>query len=260
MSKAIAILAAAGLLASASILPAAVVDNFESYAMASHLKDNNGWTEFGSPDRSVVYPDTTGSGLVPPTYPALEGSQSVYVYGFYYGRGWGAASSQVGDGATLSWLVREESSSGNGSSGFYLTPVVTGGASPAGVLLDHATDKIVLTGSGSTITSYSFAPATNYKLEMVLDFTNDQFTAYATDVTNVGTRTLLGTQAFGMDLSAATVASTGGILLGRDAGAGDSSPAMWDDIQITAAAVPEPASVGLLSVAGVLALRRRRRA
>jgi len=182
----------------------------------------------------------------------LAGSQSAVEATNFYGRGWGSAASEVSDGATLSWLVKEDVA-GSGTSEFYLSQ--NGGGTIGGIILSQSDGKVQLYGSGSTVTtSYAYTVGNIYKLEMVLDFTNGQFTGYATNVTNSGSRTLLGAKAFNTTVDAASVALNGGVILGS------TTETFWDDIQITAAAVPEPGTPGLLSIAGLMALRRRRNA
>jgi hypothetical protein len=231
---------------STSVASAVIVDDFDSYLAGSSLAAN-GYTQFGG-GASIVYPDV-GSGLVPPTYPPLEGTQSVYIGGQFDGRGWGspAAAAAVGDGAILSWIVRNEINAAIGQTSFYLsdTAGIGGGGTPGGIILDGATDLIYLSGATETATSFSLVSPNTYKLEMELNFTADTFDAYVTDVTGAGSRTFLGTKAFGVALSAAVVAADGGVLFGNTGGG---SAAFWDEIVI----VPEPTSIVLLTFAGLI--------
>lgn len=243
----------AGAMTFATAGQAAVVDNFDSYAEGSSLA-SNGYTQFGG-GFSIVYPDTTGSGLTDPPFPPLEGTQSVYVGSSQFdARGWGAASSEVGDGATLSVLVKQETAAASGQTQFYLSgnAGIGGGGSAAGIFLDHATGLINLFGTAETPTAFAYTPGSVYLLEMELDFTTDSFVGYATDVTGAGPRTLLGSQAFGVALDAVTTASDGGILLGN---ANSGSAAFWDDVQIT---IPEPASLTLVGLGALIMVSRRR--
>jgi len=236
---------------SMSTASALIVDDFDSYAAGSTLA-SNGYTQFGG-GASIVYPDA-GSGLVPPAFPPLQGTQSVYLSSQFDGRGWGAASVAVGDGMTLSWLVRDEIDASTGQTQFYLSnnAGIGGGGSLAGILLDHATEEIRLTGLTETATGFSFLAPNTYKFEMVVDFTAATFDAYFTDVTGAGSRTLLGTGKAFTPVTAAAMAADGGVLLGA---AG--SAASFDDIQLIA--VPEPASIALLALSGLFLLRGSRR-
>lgn len=251
----VALFGAAVLLNISAGVHAAVVANFESptYTAGTDIGGVDGWVKHSGDGR--VTPDAN-SGYVPPTYPILQGSQSFVQYGTgFYGRGWGSASSAVADGSTLSALVRHEINASSGVSGLYMSDNagLGGGGSPAGVEFNHASDTIDLFGSGgSTSSGYAFANATTYLVEMVLDFTTDSFQAYATDLTNAGPRTSLGSKSFASAEDASTVAADGGVLILR---AG--SAVFWDAIEVNA--IPEPALGGLLAMAATALLRRKSR-
>ncbi len=247
----------AALMVSAGAASAAVVVNFEppTYTAGQDINSGqDGWVRFGSVNGRVT-PDTN-SGYVPPTYPILEGTQSFVLYtnGGGYGHTWGAAgAAEVADGAVVSWLMRTEVNTGASGPEVYLSDNVAGGSTPAGLVFDEASSQIKLNGAGSNTNSgFSYTFFTNYKLEMELDFTLDQYTAYATDLTNGGARTLLGTKPFYMGLDASNVAATGGLFFGKYGG----SAYFIDDVQMN---VPEPAALSLVGLAALGMLGRKRR-
>ncbi len=222
----LSVLGTLGLAASAQGI---VISNFEppTYTAGEHLNSGEGgWVRFGSVDGAVT-PDVV-SGY---TYPSLEGSQSfaLFTNAGGYGHNWGAGASQVADGAVVSWLMWTETNTGSGGGEVYLADNINAGSTPAGIQLDEATGTVQLFGAGNfTNSGVPFNYHVNYKLEMDLDFTLDQYTAYITDVTHGGPRTVLGTKPFYMALDASTVAATGGMFLGKYSG----SPYMVDDLRI----------------------------
>jgi hypothetical protein len=173
-----------------------VIVNFEqpTYSAGQDINSGqDGWVRFNAGD-GVVMPDFN-TGYVPPFYPVLEGNQSFVHYGTGgYGHGWGAASSQVGNAFTFSFLVRTEVNTGTGSFGIYLSQNYAGGLTPGGVELNNTTDKIDIFGkAGTTSAGLSFLPATTYKMEFEVDLFANNCGVFVTDLTNAGARTSAGT-------------------------------------------------------------------
>lgn len=216
-----------------------------------------------SPQRFAAYP-------APPNFDqVLSGSQSLAVEG---NSGWVtkriSSDPDLGDGATLSWLMRVDGTTGAVSAGLSKTlgGINAGFAVPVG-------GNFAVTG-GSTIPDATLALTTThvYLMEMTLDFTNGAFEGYVTDNTIAGPRTHIGHASFTTGITVSDILTTGGIFIDTNvqgpanfAGPPGGNPLdpnyysgapFFDDFKITA--VPEPASAGLLSL-GALALLRRRR-
>ena len=209
-----------------------VISDFESplYTTGNSIGGVDGWIE-DSP-QSIVYPDA-GSGLVPPVYPPLEGGQSVYSLGHYRKPFDAAESNVLQNGAVLSFRVRVEANL-TGQTWFFLRDDLATGSTPAGIILNDADNRIHLSGNSDVATSYFFTNATTYLVEMHLNFLNDEFGAYATDISNGGPRTWLGIVPFSMDLDPVSVGSIGGISITRFSG----SAAMWDAIELNPLMLP----------------------
>jgi hypothetical protein len=242
-------------LAIASLASAAVLDNFESYAVGN--LPSPPYSASGNLSRSFVGDaGALGAALI------LEGSKSLYQYGavdqgYFAARGFGGAASEVTDGSTISFLYREEADGTAGQGAFYLSDNagIGGGGAVGGVLFDQASMTVELSlGGSATPTAYAYVFNNVYQVDMELNFTTDTFNAYITNTTTSGPRTFLGTQAFGAPLNAATVASDGGILLAKQSTS--AANLIFDGITVTA--VPEPAAIGLLGIGAIGLMRRRR--
>ena len=237
---------------------ATVISDFEApaYSPGGDTSLNgmlaNGWATGGA--GGIIYPST---GVPLPTYTPLVGDQSVYVYSATWSHDWGAGASAVGDGATVSYNVRTEVNAGAGETWFFVSHSLPG-STPAGIIMRESDDEVFLLGAngGATAnylpTGFNYTNFKNYKFEMILDFTNDRFDAYVTNVSDVGPRTFLGTQDFTTDLDPVDTATNGGIIMGNWGGG---TASMWDQFEI----VPEPASLALFALGGLLAARLRRR-
>jgi hypothetical protein len=241
-------------LAGAVVSNGAVISNFETptYTAGTHELDSvDGWTRAsGAANGGWVTP--TGA-YIPPTYPILEGSQSWLQYANeQYVRGWGSASSAVGDGSTLSALVRPGTMSA-GFVGFYLNATSTTAAPVVGIRMNYdgaSSYQFRMANASGGSYAGSFDPTHTYKLELVIDFTNQTAVGWATDVTTSGSPFNIGSIAFAG--GSGNVIANGGVQLYT---AGGNYP-VYDDIQINA--VPEPAALSLLGFGGLMMLRRRK--
>jgi hypothetical protein len=232
------------LLLLAEVVPAQtpkLVTDFEpaaGYAPGQDIGGVDGWIAF-SGTRGLIMPDPNSGYMT-----VLDGSQSYVIWGNgAYGRGFGTASSAVTAGSTLSWLWGFEADAGPGGSGVYLSNNVAGGQTPAGVETDDATNTFSLFGlGGSTATGVGFSHSSTYRIDMELDFVNQRFEAFATDLTLATPRTSLGTKLFGQVMKPAATASSGGVVLNRSGG----SASYYDRIEVTAGTTPteDPADPG----------------
>ena len=87
---------------------------------------------------------------------------------------------------------------------------------------------------------------------MSFDFDTHFMTAFYEDVTGGGSKTLLGSVAIDQSLTASLLAADYGVMLFTSSGATG-----FDNIQLTA--VPEPAGLALLGLAGGLLVLIRRK-
>lgn len=253
----------AGLLMFGQQASAAMMADFEpptyegNPATQTDIDGTNGWLATGG--QGTLFPDNT-SGYVPPGYPPLAGTQSYVLWGptgIYQAKGFGGDASQVGNESILAALTGVEVyASGSGTlAGFYLSDNVASGSTPGGIEYWKPTHTFALYGQGGTdvISAIPWVNNVVYKVEIEMDFTTDTFNGYVTDITNSGPRQLIGTQQFDNALDAGTTAANGGVVI---TGGFNGSSSYWDNIEINA--VPEPASLGLLGIFGLLALSRRR--
>jgi hypothetical protein len=252
--NALRISAASALLAFACTAQAGTFVDFEAptYTAGQSINGFDGWVAFGGNGR--VTPDVN-SGYVPPAYPILSGSQSYVHYTTGgLGHGWGSATGSVSNAFTTSLLVRTEFDASSGYYAVYFSDNIGPGSTPGGFEMNHATDKIDIFGTTGTVSNgLSFAAATTYKMEMEVNLASNNFSVYATDLTNSGPRLLAGTGVFySGPLSLANVQANGGLLLWRGGG----SSAFVDDLAVNP--IPEPATLSLLSIGAMFAGRRRR--
>jgi len=251
-------------LAGTAVSNAAVISNFEAptytadqdvVSASGGVRGVDGWGAIGWASGSGVVTPYTSGGFVPPAYPILEGSQSFFlVSGATYNRGWGSAASEVADGASVSALVRigDPYSTAGRTVSFDITPVISGFGTLAGIRLNTGTHTFSLAGTNPSALNVGYLDQTTYKLEMVLDFTNKQINACATDITNSGPQVSLGTSGFNDNtVTASYLAANGGVMIGKNG-----SYVFFDDFQVNA--IPEPAALSLLGFGGLMMLRRRK--
>jgi hypothetical protein len=214
----------------------------------------DGWFRYGTTPTATLTPDPAGSGNVT----VLQGNQSVLVNGFF-ARNWG--SSVAGITATQTVLSTLAKLSYQGD--FYLLSDTVIGSSPAGIEA-HADGFFYLFRAGNPNvaqpTTVPFFQNHVYRLSMAIDIPNWQFTPTMEDLT-VPSSFTPGTYAMFPESGQQTVAyvqNHGGLLIGD--GTVSNPGGVYDDLQVNVLqAVPEPASLGLLGLGGLILLRLRKR-
>jgi len=256
-SKTTALIVATAILQLVGTTQAAIFSNFEPPTYTSGLTINgvDGWTGNGN-EIVTPYPagDPYGSGV-------LEGTQSMWMLWDYAYRGWSnsAVAGLINTNSTyVSWLL--DRPKGFGRSILYLWD---GPAfyTPAGLGMGTNGNFEVFgkdPDSLAAVTDSGVAYDTNkvYRLGMLFDFTNNTFAAFAQDVTDGGPLNYLGTyltyHAGSWDIN--SLRNNGGLYIVDDkAGNFSLTASVWDDIQV----VPEPSSALLLTLGGLLFIRRR---
>lgn len=245
-----AAVAGAGLLVTSDATALTFAD-FESptYTMDTDISGVDSWSEYGGTSGGLVTPGTTG-------YPALLGSQSFVAFGSgrLYVRPFVAPMVLTND-TEISWLFWQEGSAGVGNPGnnfVYLGDSV-GGASPIAGVGGAPTDTFKLVGVGAdTDSGVTLLRQKTYRLSMVLDFDNQEFDAYAENLTDSGPRTFLGTKGFALPLAAGPTTGAAPILGFTKTGG---SAFVVDDFMV----IPEPTSVALAGLGALFIARRLRK-
>ncbi len=219
-----------------------------SYVAGSTFIDVDGWTTFDTTadEKFIVTPE---SGIPPGETHALSGSQSAAIFKgsdsvAIAGRKFDA-DTVLGDVSVLSCRMLVDGTGGNG--GFYLSNKIGSWKTPGGIFA-YVGGNFFLYGSSDVDTGVSVITNNDYLLEMVLDFTNDRFEGFCTDITGGGSRTSLGVGDFHQPLDPSSTAANGGFIpVSSVTGAGAAT--IFDDIK--AGVIPEPSSVVLLCLGGL---------
>lgn len=225
--------------------------DFESptYTSGTSFIGVDGWVVLsGTASRARVTPTTNPDDLS--FWPiVLEGSQSAFVNADWVGRTWNGLESYVGDGLRISWLVRKDAFS---RADMYMTYDVAGFITPVGVLLDASGNiKMLAPDSGTVDSGFDYLTNKTYRMTMELVFSANTMTATAQNLTDGGPVVSLGSVFYGNAFEASLVAAgaNGGLIMNER----DGLPTIYDDIQV----VPEPSSALLLTLGGLLFIRRR---
>lgn len=256
---AVAALSAVGTVAHAAMLADFEPPTYEGDpGVQSDIDGVDGWRN-GTGGNGVIFPDNI-SGYAPPAIPVLAGTQSYVLISGFQEKPFGAAGSQVGDGAILSTLYGIEALvSSNGTiSGFYLSNNAAAAGVIGGIEAWGPTGTFAVWGVGGTVASaIPIVEDKHYLLEIELNVTDgvvDFFEGFVTGVTtplartSIGTRTLEGPAA---NRTVANIANIGGVFISSSGATG----VYWDDIEINA--IPEPAALGAMSFLGLLLFRLR---
>jgi hypothetical protein len=248
-------LTATAMLVAAGPASAAFID-FEPpiYTADATVQGQDGWTNgFASPNSKIT--PATETGVV------LAGQQSLAVtHTGLYRRAVNLPAGPLPEEITVSYLHRVDATAdGTRYGAFYLSHNFSATATPMGV-------EAYVTNAGNpgffTLFGVPYTPSSvpaeigdTYLVEMVIDFgaPTPTFEGFATNLTDTGPRLSLGTRSSFAALSAADIFqnTNGGIYAGN----GNATAAYFDDIDIV---IPEPASLGLVALGGLVMMSRRR--
>lgn len=258
-------------LASASA-SAALVSNFEAptFTAGASVSGIDNWNVAASYGYITPgAPINRGYQIPTPAYGdvVLQGSQSLQAEG---NAAWITkritSDPDLGDGATLSYLTQIWGDSGTAD--VSLTHNV-GGSTPVGVSAAAGGNFSTFGGSTTPDVSVPVINGKTYLVEMVTDFTAGNIQAYVTNVTDSGPRQHIGFATFATPFTTAQVFASGGLFLASNvegpnnrpnAQPGDYSGVVYYDSFNIAPAVPEPASLSMLTLGALTMFRRIRRA
>jgi hypothetical protein len=240
-------------LACAAASRAATITNFEPSTYTAN-------TSYSGVDSWVTFAGTGARTNVTPFFDAdlgandntvLSGQQSGSQKGEQTYRDWNGHQALIVDGVEITWLMRNSALS---RTEVYVSDNIVGVSTPVGIVLNAAGDiKTQQPNSGLVDLGVNYVVDKTYRYSLTFDFTGQTMTATVENITDAGPVVDLGTGNTGA-LNLANIQNQGGLVVVER----DGVRMYVDDFEITDA-IPEPASMGLLMIGGVMLLGRRPR-
>ena len=180
---------------------AQIIADFEApaYTADQDIDGVDGWSRTDPAAQGWVIPSPT-TGYQPPLVTAPRGAQAFVLSAAPFFRGYRKAlppGVSPADGSVMSWYMWTELASN--AADCFLSNNLNTGATPLGVGHNTAGNFRIWgaasPGSG-TDTLVPFPAGTWFRVEIEIDFTNQRFDAYVTDITNGGARLLVGSDNF----------------------------------------------------------------
>ena len=242
--------------AATPLLNALTISDFESppYTAGTDFVGVDAWEEVNSPTSHQVTPDAITS-LV------LEGSQSAVLVTSirsWVKRGWNTDVSGIINNTDDFVLSAYWTQPALGASEFWFSHSAGAGENGTLAAIEFQADGTIVTEalSGKLPSGHSYVPGDTYQLWMQINLATDTFSAFAQNLTAGGPILSLGSDGFTSTRTAGEVVPNGGVIMINDG----ANTLVFDNIQLGTGVIPEPGSLVLLAIGGIVLCRRFPRA